>query len=395
MKKTLIILFNFVHLILQAQGWEDQSLLIGNNLNAVQFIDVNNGWIVGDNGVIYKYENSDWTLIDTEFSAYNFTGLYFTDSLHGWIIGESGVILQYNNDIVSMVGSPSSENLNDIYMVDEDCGWIGGDERTILKLSENTWSVYPTDNFSNDLGNLTNIQFLDSTFGILIGGRTSLGFTILNYEDEEWHEDNIPYNTTSLSGLFIKDRENIFSTENQELSGSSWGKFIKYNSLTGTYKNIGDIGSACFNCEIDFGETMGWAICNRKIFEYENNGFVQYETYITGDYLNSICMVNDSIGWIVGDNGTILKYNSEANNIVKIDKNRIEVYPNPIQDYLFVNSAIPINKIEISNIKGEIIKFVKVPNEFSLRLNFMDLLSGMYFLKINNNSDFIFKIIKE
>jgi photosystem II stability/assembly factor-like uncharacterized protein len=382
MKIALITLFSIVHIYTYAQGWQDESLLIGNNLNAIQFIDINHGWIVGGSGIILKYDDSNWTSIESAFSTYNLYGLYFTDSVHGWIIGESGVILEYNNDKISMVNSPTNEKLNDIYMIDENSGWIGGNNRTILKYSESIWSIYPTDSFSYDLGNLKDIQFLDSTFGIFIGG-DYYGFTILNYEDGEWYEDNNPTSTTYLKGLFIQDKENIITSENQLLPSSNWGCFIKYNSLTGTHDYIGSIGSASYDCEIDFGETKGWAISSEQIFKYENNGFIEYENYATvTNPLNSICMLNDSIGWMVGDEGTILRYNSEASNIFELDENKIVVYPNPFQDYLIINSTIPLNKIEIFNIVGENIESIKVYNESSIELNSGNLPKGVYFLQI-------------
>jgi photosystem II stability/assembly factor-like uncharacterized protein len=397
MKKMLIILFGFANLILHAQGWQHESLSIEKNLNAIQFIDINHGWIVGDSGIILKYDLSDWTSIESEFSTYNLTELYFTDSVHGWIIGENGVILQYNNDTISMVASPTDKNLNDIYMINENYGWIGGNDRTILKYSENNWSIYPTDSFSFDLGNLKNIQFLDSAFGIFIGGNNFGGFTILNYEDGEWYEDINPTNTTWLKGLFIQDKENIITSENQKLLNINWGSFIKYNSLTGTHDYIGSIGSACWGCEIDFGEKKGWAISGLQIFEYKNNGFVEYENKETiTKQLNSICVVNDSIGWMVGNNGTLLKYSSQISNILEIDKNKIEVYPNPFQEYFFIKSAIPINYIDVFDTVGTKIESVKGYNEFLVKLNLGNLPVGMYLLIIRTeDSVFVHKILKK
>lgn len=396
MKLILLVLLGLVQLSSYAQGWQDKSLSIENTLNKIQFIDQNHGWIVGDSGIVLKYSDGNWITIESEYLAHNLTGLYFTDSIHGWIIGDNGVILKYDNDTISIVNSPTNNQLNDIYMIDENHGWIGGNNRTILKYSENSWSGYPTDGFSEDLGNLKDIQFLDSTFGIFIGG-DYYGFTILNYEDGEWYEDNNPTNTTWLKGLFIIDKENIITSENQQLPGINWGSFINYNSLSGTHGYIGDIGGASPGCAIDFGETTGWAINGKQIFKYVDNGFVEYENYASVPHrLNSICMLNDNFGWMVGDKGMILKYNLQPSNVPEIENTRIKIYPNPFQDDVIVNSDIPLNRVELFNVAGQKMESINANNEFSLKLDYKNLPKGIYFLQlIDHDSKSVYKLIKK
>lgn len=402
MRKALLTILCLGHLNIYAQ-WQDCSLDLSNNLNAVQFIDDRHGWIVGDRGLILKYDKGSWISIDSEFSTYNLTELFFTDSIHGWIIGSDGLILKYDNDTISSVSSPTKEYLFDIYMINKNYGWISGGRGTILKYSENIWSVYTTDRFSLGIG-LTDLQFLDSTFGILMGSH-EIGFTILDYENGEWYE-NSSSNGYAARGLYIKDKENIFTTANQYSmkDNPSNGRFINYNSLTGTFESIGDIGRFAWGCEIAFGETMGWAISYMDIFKYEVEyrgeykveRFVKYENHATiTNSLNSIYIENDSTGWIVGDNGTILKYNSQLTHIPDIKKEIIEIYPNPFQDFLIIKSATPIIYIEVFSTSGAKIDSRKVNHESSIEYNFMNSPIGMYFLKIKTeDSEYIQKVIK-
>lgn len=393
-KTIIIIVFILSSFCIYAQEWQDVSLSIESDLNDIYFTDINHGWIIGDSGTVLKYKSGTWNTIDFNSSNYNLTALHFIDSLEGWIVGENGIILNYFNDTISIMNSPTNKNLNDIYMIDDNNGWIVGHEKTLLKFLDGEWTEYPTSGFSNDLGNLRSIQFTDSTFGIIIGGEDYGGFTILNYENGTWYEDNNPTNTTWLRGLYVQDKENIFTSENQILPNINIGSFIKYNSLTGSVEFISSIGHVCGNCRIDFGNESGWAICSHEIFKYENSVFL-LKYYLIDQDMNSICMVNDTVGWIVGDSGVILKYN-QISNIDNTAFTNTNIYPNPVQGHLNITTLVPIDRIDLFDIYGCKVQSIKINNEFFAEMSLHHLPEGIYILQIKmGNSSILYKVVKK
>lgn len=77
-------------------NWVQQShTLTTQQLNSVFFSDVNNGWAVGNSGVILHTTNggTNWSL-QTSGTTENLNEVFFTNSTYGWIVGNNGVILR-------------------------------------------------------------------------------------------------------------------------------------------------------------------------------------------------------------------------------------------------------------------------------------------------------------
>lgn len=85
-------------------GWQknDKKLFLSSgsrvfpDLNALHFIDEQNGWIVGQKGIIlYTSDGGEsWNKIEGVTSE-NLFDVYFTDSNNGWAVGDKGTILKY------------------------------------------------------------------------------------------------------------------------------------------------------------------------------------------------------------------------------------------------------------------------------------------------------------
>lgn len=72
--------------------------------------------------------------------------------------------------------------------------------------------------------------------------------------------------------------------------------------------------------------------------------------------------------------------------------NSVLVYPNPVKDYLSINSDIEINSVEIYNLSGQLIS----KNNISKNIKTTNLSSGVYIVKVFSLDNVIdFKFIKE
>lgn len=106
------------------------------------------------------------------------------------------------------------------------------------------------------------------------------------------------------------------------------------------------------------------------------------------------------------DNTTTIVDNVAANQVItitnsvlsleEVEESPIKIYPNPTEDFIFVQSNSSINTVEIYNILGQsMIK--KVINTKQGKIDISTLASGSYFIKLkieNNKAVKTFRIIK-
>jgi hypothetical protein len=73
--------------------------------------------------------------------------------------------------------------------------------------------------------------------------------------------------------------------------------------------------------------------------------------------------------------------------------NKINIYPNPTNDDIFIKSEFQITKVEIYSLLGAL---TLLENNFNEKISVSALSKGIYMLKIYTDNDiFIQKIIKE
>jgi photosystem II stability/assembly factor-like uncharacterized protein len=124
--------------------WERQRLPTRSELIHLDFVNDDNGWIVGAGGTILHTSDggATWTL-----QRAGVTGtLYhvdFRDNRKGWAVGERGTVLRTIDGGVnwSTVNVPVRATLLSVMFVDEDEGWIAGRGGVILRSGDGgrTW----------------------------------------------------------------------------------------------------------------------------------------------------------------------------------------------------------------------------------------------------------------
>ena len=127
-----------------------------------------------------------------------------------------------------------------------------------------------------------------------------------------------------------------------------------------------------------------------------NNGLF-YSGYYLFDYGHQLLCFhyNDSLYYLNSPNDSCFYITTNIN-----DKNilldNILIYPNPVKNTLIINNRnLFIQKIEITNILGGIIKYEKYNLQNIISIDFSEYNKGIYFIKIYNNKNLILnKIIK-
>ena len=86
---------------------------------------------------------------------------------------------------------------------------------------------------------------------------------------------------------------------------------------------------------------------------------------------------------------------NETLGIQDTETSTFNIYPNPVQNYLNITTALNDYKIEVYTIQGQIIS-ESIANSGSQTIDYSGYASGMYLMKLTSESSIqTFKILKE
>ena len=293
-----------------------REILLGNGLRDIYFTDPENGWAVGDKGIILNTSDGGehWRKQKSE-TSYRLNTVYFADKLNGWAGGNNGTIL-YTGDggeIWKKQECKTSSAIYGIYFVDFCNGWAVGEDGLILHtknggnagwlagllpagLRGSSWKSQEASAKSNLYG----VYFSDSLKGCIAGD----GGTILFTRDggNTWNEQS---KGKWLMGLSFADENNgwaagengtIFHTKD---GGESW--IIQETN-----------SSTCFTDIYFINSSNGWAaggnVDTGEVFFYTKDGGNTWLSKKIPDvvYLAGLHFTDGDRGWIVTYDGKIL-----------------------------------------------------------------------------------------
>jgi photosystem II stability/assembly factor-like uncharacterized protein len=253
--------------------WTSLSTGITEALNAVYFVDPQNGWVAGVNGAVFHTTNGgqSWQR-QSSGTTDDLRDMLFLDLNRGWIVGGEGLILRTTDggNTWETQTSPRDTYLRSIHFTDEDHGWIAGGHYTVswprfraygyvLRSTDggDSWSLadYIYSRYALDL------HFVNATHGWLVTE----------------HIDNSTYDTIP----------SIYVTSD---GGSTWTN----QSIP---LSTGTLGAVTF---VD--ANTGWAVGGDGIILHTTNGgalWSQQGSGVTSD-LETVQFVSPTTGWIVG-----------------------------------------------------------------------------------------------
>ncbi|MCL5036593.1 MAG: YCF48-related protein [Chloroflexi bacterium] len=123
--------------------WNQQNIIAGSPLRGVSFADVNNGWAVGDGGII-RHTLNGGTAWSNQVSptTQNLRGVSFVDANNGWAVGDNGTIIRTSNGTDWAVeASGTAEPLFSIFMNSTTDGWAVGSNGAVLYYTGGAWNA--------------------------------------------------------------------------------------------------------------------------------------------------------------------------------------------------------------------------------------------------------------
>jgi photosystem II stability/assembly factor-like uncharacterized protein/subtilisin-like proprotein convertase family protein len=150
-----------VHTTDGGSTWIRQTPPTHNALVDVFFINADKGWIVGMDSTILRTTDGGQTWLRCDLVVSNnhfFRSVYFIDELHGWTVGVYGIIMLTNDGGITWqeINSGFSESLFSVCFVDPDNGWATGSDGTILRSIDGgyTWFEQYSGIFRNTMASI-------------------------------------------------------------------------------------------------------------------------------------------------------------------------------------------------------------------------------------------------
>jgi len=205
-----------------ALSWREVPSPTVNTLRSVSMIDSNDGWAVGDNGTIIRWNGLSWSIVNIpEIVSVDLASVFMVNTNDGWIVGESGTVLRWEGISWKMVSSSLGirlqVGLSSVFMAHSNDGWAVGWEKAralekgtngvVLRWDGSSWSkiwLSATDN----LERVKSISLVDSSNVWAIGytnepdrlGRS--GSCAVHWDGKSWRKVGDP-STKSLNSIFM------------------------------------------------------------------------------------------------------------------------------------------------------------------------------------------------
>ena len=385
----LISLFNATNYT--TSQWTRQPSGTSILLRSVFFTDVNNGWVVGDGGVIKRTTDggNTWTLQASGTST-NMTDLYFTDANTGWVVGGSGFIGHTTNggNTWTSQASGTSNFLVSVFFTDINNGWVVGDGGVIKHTTDggNTW----TSQTSGTTSHLQGVHFTNINTGWAVG----LGGVIRHTSNggNTW--------TSQASGTSAELLEVYFVDANTCWIACSGG-IIKHTTDGGnTWPFLQPSGTTSDLYGVHFTDAnTGWVVGVSGVITHTTDGGTTWTRQITGRFNNirSVHFIDANTGWAAGSGGLILHTTNggvtfvEENEIHEIptDYNLSQNYPNPFNPSTKIRYSVPQSSyvlIKVFDILGSEVETLvneeRHAGSYELNWDAANLPSGIYFYRI-------------
>ncbi|OGB66966.1 MAG: hypothetical protein A2Y94_06060 [Caldithrix sp. RBG_13_44_9] len=371
------------------------------NLNAVQLLDSHTIFVAGDAGIVLWSSDSGltWQDISPDSPLVNLQDITFFDPFTGLVVGEGGNILATSDSGVnwSVISSGVSDDLLTVAFWDS-IGICGGISQTILYSADrgNSWNIAQNGFFG---GGFWGSCLLSPNIGYVVG-ENSIFQPLLGKSIDE----GINWNFTPF---YLNNNEGrAFSLQfTDELTGyAACGVWDGRGAIAKTTDGGVNWISTFFVSplyEIHFpisnASLVGFAVGEAGQILKTGNAGGSWQTLNSGtaQALNDVAFFDLFTGYIVGDNGTILKTESGGEPPVLLpDPAAIPAeglqllgnYPNPFNASTTIEFYLPAAshvQLKIFNALGKEVAVLLSENLPAgwqqVNWNVIDFPSGLYF----------------
>lgn len=305
-----------------------------NDLNAIDFLEEKSAWAVGGRGTIIRWDGSDWKTVKspTRQTLYSVKAVAEDDV---WAVGNGGVILRWNGSSWRLIKSPTHDILHSLAFLSPTDGWAIANATQFIHWDGVSWSRVIPEPY---LHPLSAIAFVNSNEGWAVGIAAKQG-GISQWIGGAWSM----YSVSEPSWLL--DVQAV-------VGGSVWA--------VGGYHVAQMIGNGWHTTQLPFtmwltaigmsSDRWGWAVgMNGALVHWNGATWNQVASPVQLDF-GDVQTLSETDAWIVGKEGTILRYkqtincNPQAEGLILFDQ------PNFQGNCFTVSSSVDdLSSIEFDN----------------------------------------------
>ncbi len=261
---------------------------------------------------------SGWTQIKLNTGGNDLNTVYFIDSKRGWVGGDSGYLSRTDDGGQSWARQTvgTSAAINDIYFRDKEAGFfLAGNSIFVTRDNGTTWTkskIFSPEEFDGADVELYSVRFSSKKKGWVVGSvskKERIIDSVLVYTDdggETWQRQRAPSRLELIHIDFVSDKRGWIVGDGGTIlftrdGGQSWTK-----------QNAGVNGTLY---HVDFrDDKKGWVVGERGMLLRTTDGGETWASAPTNakETLLSVQFVNDDEGWAIGRRGTILRTSDQG-----------------------------------------------------------------------------------
>lgn len=269
-------------------------------LKGCAVINGTGGFAVGENGVILEHIKGSWRLIDSPTRC-TLNAVSMINGTFGFAVGSNGTILRYGGILWSKIAVPTRRHFYDVSIVHDRLGFAVG-EGGLYRFDGEAWSFQ-----KNICPNVPHIDMYGETFGVVVGGGVSY-----IYNGKDWSEIWIdPENEIEIMDVCVINDSTAFSVGFDVCKGL--GVVYKFNGCNWNFVCGADGIFASISMIDDLKGFIAGYHSDGKGEIWKFDGLeCSYTAHPIVGSLWDIKIVDAKYGFAVGNNATILKWNSES-----------------------------------------------------------------------------------
>jgi photosystem II stability/assembly factor-like uncharacterized protein len=259
-----------------------------------------------------------WIPIRLNTGGNDLNTVYFIDSKRGWVGGDAGYLTRTEDGGASWTRQTVSTKaaINDIYFRDKEAGFfLAGNSIFVTRDNGATWTqlkIFSPEEFDGADVELYSVRFANKKKGWVVGSISKrdrvIDSVLVHTEDggETWRRQRAPSRLELIHVDFVSDKRGWIVGDGGTIlftrdGGQSWTK--QTAPVSGTFYHV------------DFrNDKKGWVVGERGTLLRTTDGgetWTEVPTNVKVTLL-SVHFMNDDHGWAVGRGGTILSTSDQG-----------------------------------------------------------------------------------
>jgi len=280
-------------------NWVEQNSPTSLPLMDVRFVDAQHGFIAGEQGMLRTTNGGDsWSLFSTPDDL---EAVYFINANEGWACGNDGYMIHTTNGGQSWTPQTTNagDKLRDVWFADSQNGWAVGKDGIFIRTTDGGQNWEPQASPATD--DLRGIHMLSASEGWVVG---SDGLILYTSDGNNWEVQlSVPGGEEDeFEGVFALDANHVWAVGGQgrifytENGGQDWTQ-----QTSGTTVALQDVHFSSFE--------NGWACGAGGFLSSAMESGTMWHTQLPPEVLtfNSVFFVNDSLGFLVSADGRIFR----------------------------------------------------------------------------------------